>query len=89
MSQKKVDEYKERKVNREKIYKKEKRILMMEKLVGLAIWLVAVVWIGYSVYGQYQRNLQENPETTMINMSAIDDYMSGLSTDDSESSESE
>ncbi|HIX59466.1 MAG TPA: hypothetical protein IAA45_07120 [Candidatus Blautia gallistercoris] len=89
MSQKKVDEYKERKVNREKIYKKEKRILMMEKLVGLAICLVAVVWIGYSVYGQYQRNLQENPETTMINMSAIDDYMSGLSTDDSESSESE
>ena len=89
MSQKKVDEYKERKVNREKIYKKEKRILMMEKLVGLAICLVAVVWIGYSVYGQYQRNLQENPETTMINMSAIDDYMSGLSTDDSGSSESE
>lgn len=89
MSQKKVDEYKERKVNREKIYKKEKRILMMEKLVGLAICLVAVVWIGYSVYGQYQRNLQENPETTMINMSAIDDYMSDLSTDDSESSESE
>lgn len=89
MSQKKVDEYKERKVNREKIYKKEKRILMMEKLVGLAICLVAVVWIGYSVYGQYQRNLQENPETTMINMSAIDDYMSGLSTDDSESSENE
>ena len=63
MSQKKVDEYKERKVNREKIYKKEKRILMMEKLVGLAICLVAVVWIGYSVYGQYQRNLQENPGT--------------------------
>ena len=86
MSQKKVDEYKERKANREKIYKKEKRVLLLEKLIGLAICLVAVIWVGYSVYGQYQRNLTENPETTMVNMSAIDDYMSGLSeTDDGES----
>ena len=35
MSQKKVDAYKAEKANREKIMKKEKRVLRLEKLIPL------------------------------------------------------
>ena len=52
MSQKKVDAYKAQKANREKIMKKEKLVLRLEKLVALAACIVAVCWIGYSVYGR-------------------------------------
>ena len=52
MSQKKVDAYKAEKANREKIMKKEKRVLRLEKLIALAFCIVAVVWIGFSVYSK-------------------------------------
>ena len=52
MSQKKVDAYKVQKANRDKIIKREKRILMLEKLAGIVICLAAVAWIGFSVYGK-------------------------------------
>ena len=42
MSQKKVDAYKAEKANREKIMKKEKRVLRLEKLIALAFCIVAV-----------------------------------------------
>ena len=51
MSQKKVDAYKAEKANREKIMKREKLILNLEKLAALVVCIVAVCWIGYSVYG--------------------------------------
>ncbi|MGI6070284.1 MAG: hypothetical protein ACOYBE_07635 [Blautia sp.] len=78
MSQKKVDQYKERKANREKIYKREKRILLIEKLAALLVCLVAVGWLGYSIYGQYQKNAGSKVETTAVDVSAIDDYLSGM-----------
>lgn len=52
MSQKKVDAYKAEKANREKIMKREKLILNLEKLAALVVCIVAVCWIGYSVYGK-------------------------------------
>lgn len=85
MSQKKVDQYKERKANREKYYKKEKRILMLEKLACLAVCLIAVVWLGYSIYGQSAKSgSSENPTTTTVDVSAIDEYLSGLGNSDAE-----
>ena len=56
MSQKKVDAYKKEKANREKLIKKEKRILMLEKLAGIAVCVVAVCWIGFSVYDKSQED---------------------------------
>ena len=47
MSQKKVDAYKKEKANRSRIIKKEKRILMLEKIIGIAVCLLVVVWIGF------------------------------------------
>ena len=43
MSQKKVDAYKAEKANREKLMKKEKLVLRLEKLAALVVCVVAVV----------------------------------------------
>ena len=52
MSQEKVDRYKEKKARRHEIYKKEKRMLALEKFAGILLCAVLVVWVGYSVYGK-------------------------------------
>ena len=81
MSQKKVDAYKAEKANREKIMKKEKRVLRLEKLIALVFCIVAVVWIGFSVYS----NVNEGNEAVVVNTemdtSALDEYLSGIATD--------
>lgn len=84
MSQKKVDAYKKEKANREKLIKKEKRILMIEKLVALALCVVAVCWIGFSVYGKMNETKSQEVTETVLNTSALDDYVSGLSAETEE-----
>ena len=84
MSQEKVDKYKKEKANREKLQKREKRTLFLEKLAIGAVALVMVGWIGYSAYGVLTR---EDPDeektvvTTEMDTSAISDYLSQLAGD--------
>ncbi len=80
MSQKKVDAYKEQKANRQKILKREKMILRLEKLGALAVCIIAVCWLGYSVYDKATAvdNTGEKIVTEM-DTSALDNYLSGLS----------
>lgn len=84
MSQEKVDKYKKEKANREKLQKKEKRTLFLEKLAIGAVALVMVGWIGYSAYGVLTR---EDPDeekevvTTEMDTTAITDYLSQLAGD--------
>lgn len=82
MSQKKVDEYKKQKKNRAKILKKEKRVLFLEKLLGVVIAAAVVFWIGFSIYryGGSAANASE-PEIqyTDVNLSAIYDFNTALS----------
>lgn len=82
MSQKKVDAYKKEKANRDKIIKKEKRILLIEKIVGLVVCLAAVCWIGYSVYAKVTANQEVVIKDTVMDTSALDDYVSGLTADE-------
>lgn len=79
MSQKKVDAYKVQKANRDKIIKREKRILMLEKLVGIVVCLAAVAWIGFSVYGKVTESQEDIVQETVIDTSALDDYQANLS----------
>lgn len=81
MSQKKVDAYKNEKANREKIMKKEKMVLRLEKLAALLVCVVAVVWIGYSVYGKVTEGDAEKVTETVMDTSALDEYMSGIVAD--------
>ena len=84
MSQEKVDKYKKEKANREKLQKREKRTLFLEKLAIGAVAIVMVGWIGYSAYGVLTR---EDPDeektvvTTEMDTTAITDYLSKLSGD--------
>lgn len=78
MSQKKVDEYKKNKVNRDKIAKKEKRMLFLEKTVGIVVCLLAVAWIGYSAYGKITENQETQTTQTEMDVSAINNYTSEL-----------
>ena len=81
MSQKKVDAYKAEKANREKIMKKEKLILTIEKLAALVACMVAVCWIGYSVYGKVTEGQETVTTETVMDTSALDSYLNGLSAD--------
>ena len=85
MSQKKVDAYKAEKANREKIMKKEKLILTIEKLAALVAWIaicVAMVgWIGFSAYTKIEAKEASTVTETVMDTSAIDNYVSGLSSD--------
>ena len=84
MSQEKVDKYKKEKANREKLQKREKRTLFLEKLAIGAVALVMAGWIGYSAYGVLTR---EDPDeektvvTTEMDTTAISDYLSQLAGD--------
>lgn len=84
MSQEKVDKYKKEKANREKLQKREKRTLFLEKLAIGAVAIVMVGWIGYSAYGVLTR---EDPDeektvvTTEMDTTAITDYLYQLSGD--------
>ena len=86
MSQKKVDAYKQQKANREKIMKREKNILRVEKLIGAAVGVVAVCWVGFSVYDKVTYTEPEAvvAKETVMDTTALDEYISGLSveTDD-------
>ncbi len=84
MSQKKVDAYKAQKANREKIMKKEKLVLRLEKLVALAACIVAVCSIGYSVYGKVTEGQENVQVETVMDTSALDSYLNGISTTDAE-----
>lgn len=83
MSQEKVDRYKMEKANRKKTIKKEKIKKGILSVVGTVVCVVVVGWIGYSGYGYFQNQKAENPTQTEVDMSAISDYMSSLSAEDS------
>ena len=84
MSQKKVDAYKQQKANRKEILKKEKRMLMIEKMIGIVICFAAACWVGYSVYDKVTDTSGKEivKVDTVIDTSALNDYTSSLDTED-------
>lgn len=85
MSQKKVDAYKEQKANRQKILKREKNILRLEKLGAFVVCIIAVCWIGYSVYDKTTTSDSTGEQVvTELDSSALDNYLSGLSAETAE-----
>ena len=87
MSQKKVDRYKKEKNNREKLQKREKRILNLEKVVVTVICIAVVGWIGYSAYDLVTRedpNAEQEVGTTEMDVTAISDYLNSLSQTEAE-----
>ena len=89
MSQKKVDAYKVRKGNHNKADKKEKLLFGLEMFAWAFICVVIVAWIGYSAYVKVAGAKENVVQNTVMDTTALDNYISGLSADttDSESTE--
>ena len=57
MSQEKVDRYKQEKVNRKQIMRKQKLMNNMRKGVLVVVALALIGWLGYSAYDIYALSL--------------------------------
>ena len=87
MSQQKVDRYKKQKNDREKIQRREKWELRLEKLANAVVCIAMVGWIGYSAYDLVTRedpNAEQEVVTTEMDVTALTDYRSSLSQTDTE-----
>ena len=71
MSQKKVDSYKAGKAGRSKV----------EILAWIAICVAMVGWIGFSAYAKIETKQESVVTETVMDTSAIDNYVSDLSSD--------
>lgn len=80
MSQKKVNQYKERKANRSKEQKKELFYDWLEKVVGVLVCVALVAWIGYSVYEKVEQKQDVVVTETTMDTSALDEYMTNVNT---------
>ena len=81
MSQKKVDAYKAGKYGRSKAARKERIIDKLEILAWIAICVAMVGWIGFSAYTKIEAKEASTVTETVMDTSAIDNYVSGLSSD--------
>ncbi|MGN8754896.1 hypothetical protein [Blautia sp. HCP3S3_C4] len=82
MSQKKVDAYKARKSTRGRADKKEKIMFTLEMFAWAFICVVVVAWIGYSAYVKVAGTKAEVVQNTVLDTSALDNYISGIDTDE-------
>lgn len=80
MSQAKVDRYKEEKANRKKTMEKEKMLRRVKTAVAVLVAAVIVGWAGFSGYRVYENN--KPMKTIYTNLSAIEDYMGTLDTEE-------
>lgn len=89
MSQEKVDRYKQQKGNRQKLQQREKLLFRLE-MAGAGLILAAlIVWFSMAVYSNNQAKKEsERPTTTTtMNVTELQDYLSGLTSDSEEASE--
>ena len=88
MSQKKVDAYKARKGLHNKTDRKEKVLFGLEMFAWAFICVVIVAWIGYSAYVKVTGAKENVVQNTVMDTTALDNYISNLSTDTSDDTDS-
>ena len=91
MSQKKVDKYKQDKANRQKIMKREKVLRRVEITVAAVVLAALLVWCCIAVYRNSQEKALENADTvtTSLDLTEVDSYLNGLTTEASSSEAAE
>ncbi|BEI59837.1 hypothetical protein Blut17040_08660 [Blautia luti] len=89
MSQKKVDAYKSKKLHRGKADKKEKVLFTLEMFAWAFICVVIIAWIGYSAYVKVTGTKEDVVQNTVMDTSALDNYMSSLTTDSTDTEDSD
>ena len=88
MSQKKDDAYKARKGLHNKADRKEKVLFGLEMFAWAFICVVIVAWIGYSAYVKVTGAKENVVQNTVMDTTALDNYISNLSTDASDGTDS-
>lgn len=88
MSQKKVDAYKARKGQHSKTARKEKMLFGLEMFAWAFICVVIVAWIGYSAYVKVTGAKANVVQNTVMDTTALDNYISDLSADTSDDADS-
>ena len=85
MSQKKVDKYKNNKFGQQCLRRRRTGEFVLE-MVGawILIAVLLVGWIGYSAYAKIQAKEASVKVDTVMDTSALTDYISGLSSDSAE-----
>lgn len=81
MSQEKVDRYKQEKVNRKQIMRKQKLMNNMRKGVLVVVALALIGWLGYSAYDIYESEKERT--VSEVNYDAVSDYLNGLNAEGS------
>ena len=89
MSQKKVDAYNSKKLHRGKADKKEKVLFTLEMFAWAFICVVIIAWIGYSAYVKVTGTKENVVQNTVMDTSALDNYMSSLTTDSTDTEDSD
>ncbi len=80
MSQAKVDYNKEKKKNVKKTLAAARRKRRAAIAATVVVCVAALGGIGYWGYGQYQTYKEEHVVSTVVNFSAVTDYLNNLST---------
>ena len=89
MSQKKVDAYKTRKGLHNKTDRKEKVLFGLEMFAWAFICVVIVAWIGYSAYVKVTGAKENVVQNTVMDTTALDNYISNLSSDGTDSTDAD
>jgi hypothetical protein len=64
--------------------RKEKIMLRLEQLAAILVCIVAVCWIGYSVQSKVVANQEVIETETVMDTTALDNYLNSISTDTAE-----
>lgn len=78
MSQEKVDRYKEYKANKQKIWKKEKRVRRLEYIAALVVVVALLGWFGFSVYQKVSDPGEQSAQVYTMDTTAVDEYLQGI-----------
>ena len=81
MSQAKVERYKQEKKNRKAAVKKQKRKKILGRIIAVLVCAAIAIWIGFSAYAKITAKEASVVKETVVDTSAIDNYVSGLSSD--------
>ena len=89
MSQEKVDRYKKEKANREKIMRRERWITRLEVTAFVVVLAALIGWFSMAVYQNSvaEKKANRTTETTTMNVTDIQDYLSETNTTSSDSTD--
>ena len=78
-----------KKLHRGKVDKKEKVLFTLEMFAWAFICVVIIAWIGYSAYVKVTGTKENVVQNTVMDTSALDNYMSSLTTDSTDTEDSD